>query len=160
MAILKHIPVKNRYYSSAVEYLTCQFDEYTNKPILDEKGRIMERAEYLIEGVNCEVDTFGAECIETNRFYGKNNAVKDVKAHHYIISFDPTDYITMEEALAFGKEWVSVFAPGHQAVIVAHPDGHHGSKNMHVHIVLNSVRKYVGKQEPWHYKPCEYAHVR
>lgn len=156
MAILKHIPIKNRYYSSAVEYLTCQFDEYTNEPILDEKGRIMEREEYLIEGVNCEVDTFGAECIETNRFYGKNNAVKDVKAHHYIISFDPTDNITMEEALAFGKKWLSVFAPGHQAVIAAHPDGHHGSKNMHVHIVLNSVRKYAGKQEPWHYKPCEW----
>lgn len=156
MAILKHIPIKNRYYSSAVEYLTCQFDEYTNKPVLDEKGRIMEREEYLIEGVNCEVDTFGAECIETNRFYGKNNAVKDVKAHHYIISFDPTDNITMEEALAFGKEWLYVFAPGHQAVIAAHPDGHHGSKNMHVHIVFNSVRKYAGVQEKWHYKPCEW----
>ena len=156
MAILKHIPIKNRYYSSAVEYLTCQFDEYTNEPVLDEKGRIMEREEYLIEGVNCEVDTFGAECIETNRFYGKNNAVKDVKAHHYIISFDPTDNITMEEALAFGKEWLSVFAPGHQAVIAAHPDGHHGSKNMHVHIVFNSVRKYAGVQEKWHYKPCEW----
>ena len=156
MAILKHIPIKNRYYSSAVEYLTCQFDEYTNEPILDKKGRIMEREAYLIEGVNCEVDTFGAECIETNRFYGKNNAVKDVKAHHYIISFDPTDNITMEEALAFGKEWLSVFAPGHQAVIAAHPDGHHGSKNMHVHIVFNSVRKYAGVQEKWHYKPCEW----
>lgn len=156
MAILKHIPIKNRYYSSAVEYLTCQFDEYTNEPILDEKGRIMEREEYLVEGVNCEVDTFGAECIETNRFYGKNNAVKDVKAHHYIISFDPTDNITMEEALVFGKEWLSVFAPGHQAVIAAHSDGHHGSKNMHVHIVFNSVRKYAGVQEKWHYKPCEW----
>ena len=156
MAIIKHIPIKNRYYSSAVEYLTCQFDEYTNEPVLDEKGRIMEREEYLIEGVNCEVDTFGAECIETNRFYGKNNAVKDVKAHHYIISFDPTDNITMAEALAFGKEWLSVFAPGHQAVIAAHPDGHHGSKNMHVHIVFNSVRKYAGVQEKWHYKPCEW----
>ena len=156
MAIIKHIPIKNRYYSSAVEYLTCQFDEYTNEPILDEKGRIMEREEYLIEGVNCVVDTFGAECIETNRFYGKNNAVKDVKAHHYIISFEPTDNITMAEALAFGKEWLSVFAPGHQAVIAAHPDGHHGSKNMHVHIVFNSVRKYAGVQEKWHYKPCEW----
>jgi hypothetical protein len=156
MAILKHIPIKNRYYSSAVEYLTCQFDEYTNEPILDEKGRIMEREKYLIEGINCGVDTFGAECIETNRFYGKNNAVKDVKAHHYIISFDPTDNITMEEALAFGKEWLSVFAPGHQAVIAAHPDGHHGSKNMHVHIVFNSVRKYAGVQDKWHYKPCEW----
>lgn len=148
--------MKNRYYSSAVEYLICQFDEYTNEPVLDEKGRIMEREEYLIEGVDCEVDTFGAECIETNRFYGKNNAVKDVKAHHYIISFDPTDNITMAEALAFGKEWLSVFAPGHQAVIAAHPDGHHGSKNMHVHIVFNSVRKYAGVQEKWHYKPCEW----
>ena len=39
MAILKHISVKNRFYSDAVEYLTCQFDEYTNKPILDGKGR-------------------------------------------------------------------------------------------------------------------------
>lgn len=156
MAIIKHIPIKNRYYSSAVEYLTCQFDEYTNEPILDEKGRIMEREEYLIEGVNCEVDTFGAECIETNRFYGKNNAVNDVKAHHYIISFDPTDNITMEETLAFGKEWLSAFAPGHQAVIAAHPDDHHGSKNMHVHIVFNSVRKYAGVQEKWHYKPCEW----
>ena len=99
MAILKHISVKNRFYSSAVEYLTCQFDEYTNKPVLDEKGRIQERENYLIAGVNCDVDSFGAECIEVNRLYGKNNSVKDVKAHHYIISFDPTDDITMEQAM-------------------------------------------------------------
>ena len=156
MAILKHIAVKNRYYSAAVEYLTCQFDEYTNKPILDDKGRIMEREEYLIEGVNCDPDTFGAECIETNRFYGKNNSPKDVKAHHYIISFDPTDAVTLEEAMRFGKEWISVFAPGHQAVIAAHPDGHNGNKNTHVHIVFNSVRKYGGRQEKWHDKPCEW----
>ena len=39
----------------------------------------MKREEYLIEGVNCEVDTFGAECIETNRFY-KNNAVEGCKS--------------------------------------------------------------------------------
>ena len=48
MALLKHISVKNRFYSLAVEYLTCQFDEYTNKPVLDEKGRIQERENYLI----------------------------------------------------------------------------------------------------------------
>ena len=81
MAILKHIPIKNRYYSSAVEYLTCQFDEYTNEPVLDEKGRIMEREEYLIEGVNCEVDTFGAECIETNRFYGDRKSTRLNSSH-------------------------------------------------------------------------------
>lgn len=156
MAILKHISVKNRFYSSAVEYLTCQFDEYTNKPVLDEKGRIQERENYLIAGVNCDVDSFGAECIEVNRLYGKNNSIKDVKAHHYIISFEPSDSITMEQALEFGKQWLSVFAPGHQAVVAVHPDGHNGSQNMHIHMVINSVRKYAGKQSRWHDKPCEW----
>lgn len=156
MAILKHISVKNRFYSSAVEYLTCQFDEYTNKPVLDEKGRIQERENYLIAGVNCDTDSFGAECIEVNRLYGKNNSIKDVKAHHYIISFEPNDPITMEQALEFGKQWLSVFAPGHQAVVAVHPDGHNGSQNMHIHMVINSVRKYAGKQSRWHDKSCEW----
>lgn len=156
MAILKHISVKNRFYSSAVEYLTCQFDEYTNKPVLDEKGRIQERENYLIAGVNCDVDSFGAECIEVNRLYGKNNSIKDVKAHHYIISFEPNDPITMEQALEFGKQWLDIFAPGHQAVVAVHPDGHNGSQNMHVHMVINSVRKYAGKKSRWHDKPCEW----
>lgn len=156
MAILKHISVKNRFYSDAVEYLTCQFDEYTNKPILDEKGRIMERENYLIDGVNCDVDTFGAECIQTNRFYGKNNSVEDVKAHHYIISFAPGDPITMEQALEFGKNWLKEFAPGHQAVVAVHPDGHNNSQNMHIHMVINSVRKFPGRKSIWHDKPCEW----
>ena len=156
MAILKHISVKNRFYSDAVEYLTCQFDEYTNKPILDEKGRIMERENYLIDGVNCDVDTFGAECIQTNRFYGKNNSVEDVKAHHYIISFSPGDPITMEHALEFGKNWLKEFAPGHQAVVAVHPDGHNNSQNMHIHMVINSVRKFPGRKSIWHDKPCEW----
>lgn len=99
MAIIKHISVKNRFYSDAVEYLTCKFDEYTNKPILDEKGRVQERDSYLIEGVNCNADTFGAECIETNRLYGKNNSIKDVKAHHYIISFD------RQMILQWSRQW-------------------------------------------------------
>ena len=156
MAILKHISVKNRFYSDAVEYLTCQFDEYTNKPVLDEKGRIVERESYLIDGVNCDVDSFGAECIQTNRFYGKNNSVEDVKAHHYIISFAPGDPITMEQALEFGKNWLKEFAPGHQAVVAVHPDGHNNSQNMHIHMVINSVRKFPGRRSIWHDKPCEW----
>lgn len=109
-----------------------------------------------IEGINCEVDTFGAECIEVNRYYGKNNAIKDVKAHHYIISFAPEDNITMQEAMDFGKQYVEKFLPGHQAILAVHPDGHNGTGNVHVHIVINSVRKYEGKKERWQDKPCEY----
>ena len=108
MAIIKHIPVKNRYYSAAVEYLTCKFDA---------KGRMIIRDNFIIEGINCEVDTFGAECIEVNRYYGKNNAIKDVKAHHYIISFAPEDNITMQEAKDFGKQYVEKFLLGHQAIL-------------------------------------------
>lgn len=156
MAIIKHIPVKNRYYSAAVEYLTCKFDEHTMKPLEDAKGRMIMRDNFLIEGINCEVDTFGAECIEVNRYYGKNNATKDVKAHHYIISFAPEDNITIQEAMDFGKQYVEKFLPGHQAILAVHPDGHNGTGNVHVHIVINSVRKYEGKKECWQDKPCEY----
>lgn len=156
MAIIKHIPVKNRYYSAAVEYLTCKFDEHTMKPLEDAKGRMIMRDNFLIEGINCEVDTFGAECIEVNRYYGKNNAIKDVKAHHYIISFAPEDNITMQEAMDFGKQYVEKFLLGHQAILAVHPDGHNGTGNVHVHIVINSVRKYEGKKERWQDKPCEY----
>ena len=156
MAIIKHIPVKNRYYSAAVEYLTCKFDEHTMKPLVDAKGRMIMRDNFLIEGINCEVDTFGVECIEVNRYYGKNNAIKDVKAHHYIISFAPEDNITMQEAMDFGKQYVEKFLPGHQAILAVHPDGHNGTGNVHVHIVINSVRKYEGKKERWQDKPCEY----
>ena len=158
MAIIKHIPVKNRYYSAAVEYLTCKFDEHTMKPLVDAKGRMIMRDNFLIEGLNCEVDTFGAECIEVNRYYGKNNAIKDVKAHHYIISFAPEDNITMQEAMNFGKQYVEKFLLGHQAILAVHPDGHNGTGNVHVHIVINSVRKYEGKKERWQDKPCEYRH--
>jgi hypothetical protein len=156
MAIIKHIPVKNRYYSAAMEYLTCKFDEHTMKPLVDAKGRMIMRDNFLIEGINCEVDTFGAECIEVNRYYGKNNAIKDVKAHHYIISFAPEDNITMQEAMDFGKQYVEKFLPGHQAILAVHPDGHNGTGNVHGHIVINSVRKYEGKKERWQDKPCEY----
>ncbi len=156
MAIIKHIPVKNRYYSAAVEYLTCKFDEHTMKPLVDAKGRMIMRDNFLIEGINCEVDTFGAECIEVNRYYGKNNAIKDVKAHHYIISFAPEDNIVMQEAMDFGKQYVEKFLLGHQAILAVHPDGHNGTGNIHVHIVINSVRKYEGKKERWQDKPCEY----
>ena len=93
MAIIKHISVKNRFYSDAVEYLTCKFDEYTNKPILDEKGRVQERESYLIEGVNCNADTFGAECIETNRLYGKK----------YMSGMKPMDILILKQRLRFKK---------------------------------------------------------
>lgn len=106
--------------------------------------------------MNCDIDSFGAECIENNRFYGKNNSVKDVKAHHYIISLAPGDPINMEQAMEFGKNWLNEFTLGHQAVVAVHSDGHNNSQNMHIHMVINSVRKFPSRKSIWHDKPCEW----
>lgn len=46
----------------------------------------------------------------------------------------------------FGKQYVEKFLLGHQAILVVHPDGHNGTGNIHVHIVINSVRKHEGKK--------------
>ena len=39
-----------RYYSAAVEYLTCKFDEHTMKPLEDTKGRMIMRDNFLYRG--------------------------------------------------------------------------------------------------------------
>lgn len=38
-------------------------------------------------------------------------------------------------------EYVETNFPGHQALVCTHMDGHNGSGNIHVHIVINSLRK-------------------
>lgn len=64
---------------------------------------------------------------------------------HYIISFDLNVPIIMEQVLEFCKQWLLVFASGKRAVLAIHPDGYNGSQNMHIHMLINSIRKYAGK---------------
>ena len=54
MAILKHIASKNADYGEAERYLIFQHDEYTQKPILDENGNIIQ--EWRKVKVNGHVD--------------------------------------------------------------------------------------------------------
>ena len=89
-------------------------------------------------------DDFAVACMRANLRYGKNQKREDVKSHHYIISFDPragTDNgLTADRAQALGEEFCREHFPGHQALVCTHPDGHNGSGNIHVHIVINSLR--------------------
>ena len=59
---------------------------------------------------------------------GKNGGREDVKAHHYIISFDPKDAVenglTMERAQSLGLQFCKENFPGHPAIVCTHPDGH------------------------------------
>lgn len=153
MAILKHIASKNADYGEAERYLIFQHDEYTQKPILDENGHMLIREEYYLDGINCDPFTFAAECQETNSYFHKNQSYNEIKSHHYIISFDPKDRdehgLTGELAQQLGVEYAKENFPGHQALVCTHTDGHNGSGNIHVHIVINSIRKYDTEPQPY-----------
>lgn len=146
MAVIKHIAIKNSNYTAAVEYLTYKHDEYTSKPILDDHGRMIPRDEYLIDGINCTPRSYGLDCALLNKRYGKNQNRAEIKAHHYIISFDPRDRddngLTPARAQDLGLEFARKYFPGHQIIVCTHPDGHNFAGNIHVHIVLNSVRAH------------------
>ena len=91
MAVLKHIASKNVNYTDSLTYLLFQHDESVKKPILDEQGRMILRDEYYLEGLNCDPFLFDVECEKLNNQYHKNQNFNEIKSHHYIISFDPSD---------------------------------------------------------------------
>ena len=144
MATFKHISSKNANYGDAEKYLTFAHDEFTMKPTLDEQGRLVPREDFRISTLNCGGEDFAVACMRYNLRYGKNQKKEDVKSHHYIISFDPRDGpdngLTVDRAQALGEQFCKEHFPGHQALVCTHPDGHNHSGNIHVHIVINSLR--------------------
>lgn len=144
MATFKHISSKNADYGAAEAYLTFEHDEFTMKPSLDENGRLIPREDYRISSLNCGGGDFAVACMRANLRYEKNQKREDVKSHHYIISFDPRDGtdngLTVDRAQELGEQFCKEHFPGHQALVCTHPDGHNHSGNIHVHIVINSLR--------------------
>ena len=144
MATLKHIASKNSDYSAAETYLVYQHDEFSGKKILDEQSRPKLRESYILDTLECGEASFAMACLLANRKYDKNNHPDDIKSHQYIISFDPRDAaengLTMEKAQALGLNFCKENFPGHPAIVCTHPDGHNHSGNIHVHIVINSLR--------------------
>ena len=183
MATIKHLTSKNSNYAAAESYLTFQHNEYTGLPILDEKGRPKLRDSYLLDTLECGESSFAMACLIANRKYGKNGRREDVKTHHiwrhppkrmliylcaartaghtkYIISFDPKDAaengLTMERAQALGLQFCKDNFPGHPAIVCTHPDGHNSAGNIHVHIVIGSLRVRTVERQPFMDKPCDW----
>ena len=159
MATFKHISSKNADYGAAEAYLTFEHDEFTMKPTLDENGRLIPREDYRISSLNCEGEDFAVACMRANLRYEKNQKREDVKSHHYIISFDPRDGtdngLTTDRAQELGEQFCKAHFPGHQALICTHPDGHNHSGNIHVHIVINSLRIYEVPLLPYMDRPAD-----
>ena len=83
-----------------------------------------------------------------------------MKTHQYIISFDPRDAadngLTMEKAQALGLKFCEENFPGHPAIVCTHPDGHNHSGNIHVHIVIGSIRTREVERKPYMQKPRDW----
>ena len=160
MATLKHIASKNSDYSAIEAYLIYQHDEFSGKVILDEQGRPMLRESYLLDTLECGDFSFATACLLANRKYGKNTQHGDIKSHQYIISFDPRDAadngLTMEKAQALGLKFCEENFPGHPAIVCTHPDGHNHSGNIHVHIVIGSIRTREVERKPYMQKPRDW----
>ena len=159
LATFKHISSKNADYGAAEAYLTFEHDEFTMKPTLDENGRLIPREDYRISSINCGDEDFAVACMRANLRYEKNQKREDVKSHHYIISFDPRDGtdngLTVDRAQELGEKFCKEHFPGHQALVCTHPDGHNHSGNIHVHIVLNSLRIYEVPLLPYMDRPAD-----
>jgi len=160
MATLKHIASKNSDYTTIEAYLVYQHNEFTGKQLLDEQGKPKLRESYLLNTLECGDFSFATACLLANRKYGKNTQHGDIKSHQYIISFDPRDAadngLTMEKAQALGLNFCKENFPGHPAIVCTHPDGHNHSGNIHVHIVIGSIRTREVERKPYMQKPRDW----
>ena len=160
MATLKHIASKNSDYTAIEAYLVYQHDAFTGKQLLDEQGKPKLRDSYLLDTLECGDFSFATACLLANRKYGKNTQHGDIKSHQYIISFDPRDAadngLTMEKAQALGLNFCKANFPGHPAIVCTHPDGHNHSGNIHVHIVIGSIRTREVERKPYMQKPRDW----
>ena len=161
MATLKHIASKNSDYTAIEAYLIYQHDAFTGKQLLDEHGRPKLRESYLLDTLECGSFSFATACLQANRKYSKNAQHGDIKSHQYIISFDPRDAVenglTMEKAQALGLQFCKGNFPGHPAIVCTHPDGHNHSGNIHVHIVIGSIRTREVERKPYMQKPRDWC---
>ena len=151
MAVLKHLASKSSNYEAVLTYLLYDHDEKNGKVLRDANGNRILRREYWINGINCDPFLFDAECTKLNNEFHKNQTKGEIKSHHYILSFDPKDVIenelTGEKAQALGLAFAKKNFPGHQILVCTHIDGSNHSGNIHVHMVLNSLRM-LDVQEP------------
>ena len=120
----------------------------------------MLRESYLLDTLECGEASFATACLLANRKYNKNNHPDDIKSHQYITSFDPRDAtengLTMDKAQALGLRFCSENFPGHPAIVCTHPDGHNHSGNIHVHIVIGSIRTREVERKPYMQKPRDW----
>lgn len=133
MAILKHLSSHNRFYQDAVNYFLFQHDDHA-RPIYNSQHRMILRENVLIDAINTDVWSYSTDCQIANQHWGKNREIRDVKSHHFIISFPKEDRdkhgLTPEIAQEIGMEFARKHFGGHQCIVATHDDGNNHSGNI------------------------------
>ena len=62
----------------------------------------------------------------------------------------------MEKTQALSLNFCKENFPGHPAIVCTHPDGHNHSGNIHVHIVIGSIRTREVERKPYMQKPRDW----
>ena len=62
----------------------------------------------------------------------------------------------MERAQALGLQFCKDNFPAHPAIVCTHPDGHNSTGNIHVHIVIGSIRTREVERKPYMQKPRDW----
>ena len=87
---------------------------------------------------------------QTKDFYNKNEGWQ---YKHYVISFEAKDNITKDEALKISEDFIENNLKGYEGFIAIHND-----KNLHSHIVINSVSLETGKK--YNESSKDYARIK
>lgn len=154
--LIKHMPSRNASYQDALEYHLYIHREHPKtghyEPVLDEHGLLQLRPNcrtfYITaDGRDAPVERWAADCLRTNRRFHKNHRTKDIKNHHFILSFPAADRkkLTDEMLEQIARRYVRRYCHGHQALVSIHRD----TDNVHIHVTINSVRACQRPAREW-----------
>ena len=88
------------------------------------------------------------EMEETAMEFGQEDGKK---VRHSVLSFDPKEHVTPEQANRFAKQIIQYYAPEHQMVYAVHTN----TDDVHIHFVMNHIsyvdgHRYQGKKKDYY----------
>ncbi len=160
MATLKHISSKNSDYTAIEAYLVYQHDAFTGKQLLDEQASRSCGNRTCSTPLSAAISRLQRPVCWQTASMARTPSMVISRATSISLAFDPRDAadngLTMEKAQALGLKFCEENFPGHPAIVCTHPDGHNHSGNIHVHIVIGSIRTREVERKPYMQKPRDW----
>ena len=121
----------NKLYESTLSGLLPERQAQRMIQQYDEEQILLERRVAELENL---VQQDEIKQVDASRF------IALVKKYRDCEELTDTIGLTVDRAQELGEKFCAEHFPGHQALVCTHPDGHSHTENIHVHIVINSLR--------------------